>query len=114
MIITLQTYSIPLVRKLVEENVGQNLDDFMLQFQKTPLEESRHGKLMTLGDYKIRNGATLLLLKVGITLNITNPQVQLERKSTGTINITGYTYQTGLKLNRIKNIKFYMHVLYLS
>ena len=61
----------------MEEKVGQNLDDFMLQFQKTPLEESRHGKPMTLGDYKIKNGTTLFLLKVGITLNITNPQVHL-------------------------------------
>ena len=50
----------------------------MLQFQGTPLEESRHGKLLTLGDYKIRNRATLFLLKVGITLNITNPQVYLQ------------------------------------
>ena len=55
--------------------MGHNLDDFVLQFQKTPLEESRHGKVMTLGDYKIKNGATLFLLKIGITLNITNPQV---------------------------------------
>jgi hypothetical protein len=59
----------------VEEKVGHNLDDFMLQFQKVPLEESRHGKSLTLGDYKIKNGNTLFLLKVGITLNITNPQV---------------------------------------
>ena len=73
----LQTYSIPLVRKLVEDKVGHNLDDFMLQFQGTPLEESRHGKSLTLGDYKIRNRATLFLLKVGITLNITNPQVHV-------------------------------------
>ena len=75
-IILLQTYSIPLVRKLVEEKVGHNLDDFMLQFQKVPLEESRHGKSLTLGDYKIKNGNTLFLLKVGITLSITNPQVR--------------------------------------
>jgi hypothetical protein len=59
----------------VEEKVGHNLDDFMLQFQKVPLEESRHGKSLTLGDYKIKNGNTLFLLKVGITLDITNPQV---------------------------------------
>ena len=70
-----QTYSIPLVRKLVEEKVGHNLDDFMLQFQRVPLEESRHGKSLTLGDYNIKNRNTLFLLKVGITLNITNPQV---------------------------------------
>ena len=47
----------------------------MLQFQRVPLEESRHGKLLTLGDYNIKNGNTLFPLKVGITLNITNPQV---------------------------------------
>ena len=60
----------------MEEKVGHNLDDFMLQFQKVPLEESRHGKSLTLGDYKIKNGNTLFLLKVGITLSITNPQVR--------------------------------------
>ncbi|MCG8620564.1 MAG: hypothetical protein MJE68_01015 [Proteobacteria bacterium] len=61
----------------MEDKVGHNLDDFMLQFQKVPLEESRHGKSLTLGDYNIKNGNTLFLLKVGITLNITNPQVHL-------------------------------------
>ena len=62
----------------------------MLQFQKLSLEESRHGKSLTLGDYKIRNGATLLLLKVGFTLNITNPQVTSIQSSTRTTTTLYY------------------------
>ena len=49
----------------------------MLQLQKRPLEEARHGKMLTLKDYGIKNGSTLFLLKVGITLTITNPEVYL-------------------------------------
>ena len=70
-----QSYQIYLLRKLVEAKVGSNLDDYMLQLQKTPLEEARHGKTLTLRDYGIKNGNTLFLLKVGIVLNINNPEV---------------------------------------
>lgn len=64
-----------MLRKLVEEKVGHNLDDYMLQLQKRPLEEARHGRTLTLKDYGIKNSNTLFLLKVGITLTITNPEV---------------------------------------
>ena len=57
--------------------MGHNLDDFMLQLQNRPLEEARHGKVLTLKDYGIKNGNTLFLLKVGITLCITNPEVYM-------------------------------------
>ena len=59
----------------MEEKVGHSLDDFMLQLQNRPLEEARHGKVLTLKDYGIKNGNTLFLLKVGITLSINNPEV---------------------------------------
>ena len=64
------------LNKLVEQQVGHSLDDYMLQLQKRPIEEARHGKPLTLKDYGIKNGNTLFLLKVGICLTITNPQVQ--------------------------------------
>lgn len=76
MTVLLQSYTIPFLRKLVEGKVGHSLDDYMLQLQKCPLEEARHGKTLTLKDYGIKNGTTLFLLKVGISLSITNPEVR--------------------------------------
>ena len=39
------------------------------------VEDSRHGRMLTLGDNGITARDTLVLLKVGFTLNITNPKV---------------------------------------
>ena len=44
-------------------------------YNNQPLEKVRHGKRMTLKDHGIKSSATLIMTKLGITLEVINPQV---------------------------------------
>ena len=46
-------------------------------YNNEPLEKVRHGKAMTLKDHGIRSSSTLIVTKLGITLNVINPQVRI-------------------------------------
>lgn len=72
-----QSYPLAELRVLVEAATRQRLDDYQFQsVQGKPLDENRHGKRLTLGHYKIKAGDTLFLMKIGFSLEITNPQVR--------------------------------------
>lgn len=59
----------------VEEATHCSLKDYQLHFQEKTLEAVRHGKPLTLRDYRIRKEETLFISKIGFSLDITNPQV---------------------------------------
>ena len=61
----------------VEEVTHVSLTNYQLQFQNTPLQAVRHGKKLTLRDYRIKKGETLFINKLGFSLDITNPQVHV-------------------------------------
>lgn len=61
----------------VEEVTHVSLTNYQLHFQNTPLQAVRHGKQLTLRDYRIKNGETLFINKLGFSLDITNPQVHV-------------------------------------
>ena len=71
-----QSYPLAELRVLVEAATRQRLDDYQFQsVQRKPLEENRHGRRLALGHYNIKTGDTLFLMKIGFSLEITNPQV---------------------------------------
>ena len=71
-----QSYPLAELRVLVEAATRQRLDDYQFQsVQRKPLDENRHGRRLTLGHYNIKTGDTLFLMKIGFSLEITNPQV---------------------------------------
>lgn len=70
-------YSVTSLRGLVESAVGHNLSEYQLHHQGKPVEESRHGRNMLLRDYGIKSGSTLIMTKMGLVLNVTNPKVSL-------------------------------------
>jgi len=72
-----QSYPLAELRVLVEAATRQRLDDYQFQsVQGKPLDENRHGRRLTLGHYKIKAKDTLFLMKIGFSLEITNPQVK--------------------------------------
>ena len=72
----LQSYTVQLLQKLVEQVVGRKLKEHMLWLQKKQLEsESSSGKAATLGDYGIKDGNTLFVHRIGFTVTISNPKV---------------------------------------
>ena len=71
----MQMYLISSLTSLVQSQINVNLDDYVFQFNGKPLDSVRHGKQMTLKDCSIKDKSTLILMKVGFTLTITNPQV---------------------------------------
>lgn len=63
-----------LLEKLVEQVVGRKLEEQMLWLQKAQLErETSSGNTATLGDYGIKDGNTLFVQKMTVT--ICNPKV---------------------------------------
>ena len=77
---TLQTYTIAQLRELVERTTGQR-HDADLQFRQKEgkvVEECRDGRQLTLQDSGIKKEDTLFLMKVGLVLNIIDPQVHLQ------------------------------------
>ena len=59
----------------VEEVTHTSLTSHQLRFQDKPLQAARHGKQLTLRDYRIKKEETLFINKMGFSLDITNPQV---------------------------------------
>ena len=51
------------------------LTDHQLLFQNKPLVTVRHGKQLTLRDYRLKKEEILFISKVGFSLDITNPKV---------------------------------------
>ena len=70
-----QDFLLTELRSLSEGISKLSLDEYQFCLGQKVVEESRHGKMLTLGDNGITARDTLVLLKVGSTLNITNPKV---------------------------------------
>ena len=68
-------YSVTSLRVLVEKALGHSMADYQLRHQGRPVDESRHGKELLLRDYSIKSDSTLVVTKMGLTLNVTNPKV---------------------------------------
>lgn len=72
---SLQSYPVSSLMREVEEITRISLSSYQLHFQDKPLQAVRHGKQLTLRDYRIKKGETLFINKLGFSLDITNPQV---------------------------------------
>ena len=70
-----QDFLVSDLRSLSERICKLSLNDYQFRLGQKVVEDSRHGKLLSLGDNGIAARDTLVLLKVGSTLNITNPKV---------------------------------------
>ena len=70
-----QDFLLAELRSLSEGICKLSLDEHQFCLGQKVVEESRHGRMLTLGDNGITARDTLVLLKVGFTLNITNPKV---------------------------------------
>ena len=70
-----QDYLVADLRHLSEGICNLRLDEYQFCLGQKVVEDSRHGKMLTLRDNHIAARDTLVLLKVGFTLNITNPKV---------------------------------------
>ena len=70
-----QQYTIPELTAHVEKEIGCSLDEYAFSFRGQPVEAVRHGRQLTLKDCSIKTKSTLILMKVGFVLNITNPEV---------------------------------------
>ena len=51
------------------------MDEFQFHHQGRVVEETRHGRERTLGDCCIKSNSTLVMTKMGLVLNVTNPKV---------------------------------------
>lgn len=61
----------------MEGAIGHRMDEYQFHHQGHPVDETRHGRKMMLKDYSIKNGSTLVLTKIGLKLEVTNPTVKL-------------------------------------
>ena len=61
--------------KLVEKALGRSVDEFQFHHQGRVVEETRHGRERTLGDCCIKSDSTLVITRMGLVLNVTNPKV---------------------------------------
>ena len=59
----------------VEEAAQCSLTNHQLLFQNKPLVAVRHGKQLTLRDYRLKKEETLFISKIGFYLDISNPKV---------------------------------------
>ena len=74
----MQLYTVTALRVLVEGVLGHSLGEYQLHHQGHPVEESRHGRELQLRDLSIKSESTLVLAKMGLLLNITNPKVSVK------------------------------------
>ena len=74
----MQDFCIAELKSLSEGICSLSLNEYQLCLGHKALEDSRHGRMLTLGDYGITARDTLDLVKVGSPLNITNPKVATE------------------------------------
>ena len=72
-----QSYPISSLMRDVEEATHCSLRNYQLHFQEKTLLAVRHGKTLTLRDYRIKKEETLFISKIGFSLDITNPQVSI-------------------------------------
>ena len=68
-------YSVIALHVLVEKALGHGMAEFQLLYKGRPVDERRHGREMLLRDYSIKSGETLVIIKMGLVLDITNPKV---------------------------------------
>ncbi len=62
------------------------MDEYQFQYKGRPVEETRHGRQLTLKTYGIKLHDTLFVVKLGFTLDITNPQVHNHSKLYGSVH----------------------------
>ncbi len=55
--------------------VGHSMDNFQLLHQGKPVPEHRHGRSLTLSDCGIIKEATIVVAKVGLVIDVSNPLV---------------------------------------
>ncbi|XP_065894435.1 alpha-protein kinase vwkA-like isoform X1 [Dysidea avara] len=72
-----QKFSVADLIPVIQQKIQQSLSQCQVLYNNEPLEKVRHGKAMTLKDHGIRSSSTLIVTKLGITLNVINPQVDL-------------------------------------
>jgi hypothetical protein len=71
-------YFISDLRALIETTMRQKLDDYQLQFKDTTIEDTFHGKKLTIQDWGIDKEDTIFLMKHGQSLQFINePQVDI-------------------------------------
>ena len=63
------------MRTLSEGICNLSLNEYQFCLGQKVLEDSCHGRMMTLGDHGITARDTVVLVKVGSTLSVTNPKV---------------------------------------
>ena len=65
------------LRSLVESQTGKQLDEYQFCLRGRPIDEMRHGRVLTLKECGIKARDTLILTKIGLSISITNPQVSV-------------------------------------
>ena len=70
-----QDLGIAELKTLSEGICSLSLNEYQLCLGQKVVEDSRHGRKLTLGDYGIAARDTLVLVKVGSPLTRTNPKV---------------------------------------
>ena len=63
------------LRGLVQTKCGHSLNNYQFQFNGKPLQESNHGRKVTLQDHNIKKEDTVFLMKLGLDLDIVQPMV---------------------------------------
>ena len=74
-LIFLQQYTIASLTTFVEAEIGCSISDYTFSFQGRPVDAVRHGRQLTLKDCSIKAKSSLILIKMGFVLDITNPKV---------------------------------------
>ncbi len=72
----LQQYTISSLIAHVEAKIGCSMSEYTFSFKGRPVDAVRHGKQLTLKDCSIGAKSSLILIKTGFVLNITNPKVK--------------------------------------
>lgn len=75
MLLCTQDVLVAELRSLSEGICKLSLDEYQFCLRQRVVEDSRHGKMLTLGDNGVMPRDTLVLLKEGSTFTITNPKV---------------------------------------
>ena len=73
--LSFQKYSVKALCVLVGKALGHGMGGYQLLYQGQQVVERKNSKEMTLGDYSIKANATLVVTKLGMVLEVTNPQV---------------------------------------
>ncbi len=68
-------YTMTELRELLQTKCGHSLNNYQFHFNGKPLEESNHGRKVTLQDHSINKEDTVFLMKTGLDLEIVQPMV---------------------------------------